>query len=118
MKLTRLLGALCFALCATEAHAANCYIREYKALGGTQIPIAQEPGVDQSPISLAGGAVSSAAFATTTHMIRLICGTSASVLFGASPTATTSNSPVPALLPEYFGVAPGQVVSIISNATP
>lgn len=113
-----LLAAACFTLFASQAEAASCYIREYQALGGAQIPIAQEPGVDQTPISLAGGAVSSAAFAATTHVIRLVCGASASYLVGSSPSATTANSVIPALLPEYFGVTPGQVVSIISNASP
>lgn len=105
-------------LIPSQANAANCYIREYQGLGGAQIPIAQEPGTDQAPISLAGGAVSSSAFAATTHVIRIVCGASASFLVGTSPTATTSNSPIPALLPEYFGVTPGQVVSIVSNASP
>jgi hypothetical protein len=118
MKITRIAAALCFALIATQAEASNCYVREYQGLGGAQIPIAQEPGTDQAPMAISGSAASSAAFATTTHLVRLTCGANASFVFGTSPTATTSNSPIGALLPEYFGVSPGEFVSVISNPTP
>ena len=77
------------------AWATNCYIREYQTIatiGTTWAEIAPEAGtaIDQTPVAIGGSSASSAAFNANTHMVRLFCGASASFVFGASPTATTS----------------------------
>lgn len=123
MNIIRVLAALGVALLfASEAEASKLYIREYVTFGfnsplaGGTPPIATEPGTDQSPVDFSGGVISSAAFAATTHLVRIVCDVQCSVLFGASPqTAATSNAPLAAFVPEYFGVTPGQIVSVIAH---
>lgn len=112
------IGVASLLLAPNIAQAASCYIREYTAIGGTSVQVAAEPGVDQTPVTLTGSTAPSAAFQTTTHVVRLFCGAGASFVFGATPTATTSGAPLAALTPEYFWVVPGQKVAFISNATP
>lgn len=110
---------IAMALLAGPAEASKCYVREYKSissLGPIVAQIAPEPGTDQAPIDFSGGAASSAAFASTTKVVRLICDASCSFVFGASPqTATTNNALMGAGTPEYFGVIPGQIVSCRAN---
>lgn len=123
MKTIRILAALCVALLlSTEAQASKLFIREYVSFGFNtalaidQPPIAKEPGTDQTPVDFSGGATSSAAFATTTHLVRILCDVQCSVVYGVSPqTATTSNAPLAAFVPEYFGVTPGQIISVIAH---
>jgi hypothetical protein len=101
------------------AHASKLYIREYKTIttvGVQPVPIAPEPGADQTPVDFSGGAASSQAFATTTHVVRVICDAACSILFGPSPqSASASNALLGAGAAEYFGVIPGEIVSVHSN---
>lgn len=117
---------IAFALCVTAtlllpdaASASKLYIREYKGIATVnvyQAEVAPEPGVDQTPVDFTAGAASSATFATTTHVVRLWCDVSCSVLFGPSPqTATNANAPLAGGAAEYFAVIPGQLVSVHSN---
>jgi hypothetical protein len=120
----RHLALACLLLCVPQiAQASSCYIREYTVPGYTRglvVQIAQEQGLDQTPVSISGSSAASAAFKNTTNIVRVVCGANASFNFGASPTATTSNSYLPAGLPEYFAVSAGQgwSVAFISNASP
>lgn len=116
-----ILAACCFLLLGSAAHASNCYIREYTVPGitrGLVVQIAQEGGADQTPVAIGASSAASSAFKSSTNLVRIVCGASVSFNFGASPTATTSNSFIPANLPEYFAVIPGQSVAFISNASP
>lgn len=110
-------------LLAPSLAQAKCYIREYQneaTVGTTRVPVAPEAGTNTDQVvDPSGGVASSSAFQKSTNLVRLICGASVSFVFGASPqTATTSNAPLPAMTQEYFAVVPGQVVSIILNASP
>lgn len=105
------------------AEASSCYIREYTVPGinrGLIVQIAQEQGLDQMPVSISGSSAASAVFKSTTNIVRIVCGASVSFNFGTAPAATTSNSVLPSLLPEYFAVSPNQgwSVAFISNASP
>lgn len=122
----RIIGFFSSALIAfawsLPAFATQLYISEYPNLGfvgpaqSTLAPIAPEPSlVDQTPVNFSSGATLSAAFNTKTRFVRIICDVQCSVKFGASPTATNQNKPLPAMVPEYFGVIPGQKISVISN---
>ena len=97
---------------------ALLYISEYQGVaqvhGGLSAP--QEPAlVDQTPLAI-GGAVQSAAFQSSTKVIRVHCDAICSIVFGPSPqTATTANKRLAANQTEYFGVLPGQVLSVVSN---
>lgn len=121
----RIYAAAIFALFATQADASKLYIAEYAqvgtavyASGGSQgvLEIAQEPSLQQTPVDFSGGVASSVAFGANTKFVRIICDAQCSVKFGPSPqTATNANTPLGALIPEYFGVVPGQIISVISN---
>jgi hypothetical protein len=52
-----------------------------------------------------------------TYQVRIVCTTGAFVLIGDSPTATTSDMPTFADLPEYFSITPGQKVSAIQSSS-
>jgi hypothetical protein len=52
-------------------------------------------------------------FGTQTRKVRVLVTTDAYVKIDNSPTATTSDVFVPAKLPEYFIVSPGESVSAI-----
>lgn len=101
------------------AQASKLYIREYKNISTINVNLAQiapEPGVDQTPVDFTSGAASSSTFATTTHVVRLVCDVSCSILFGPSPqTAANTNALLPGGVVEYFAVIPGQLVSVHSN---
>ncbi|SRR5258708_1233947 len=120
MKFLQLAGlfSLILSALAQPAFAAKCYVREYPALAvprGQIAQIAKEAGTDQAPIDFTSGHAESAAFAGSTNFIRLWCDAQASNKFGAAPVATNSNSPQTAGQPEYYGVVPGNKVSVVAN---
>jgi hypothetical protein len=70
--------------------------------------------------TVAVGAASAAvtnAFAAHTTILRVVSTTACHIRIGAgTPTATTSDAYLPANLPEYFEVAPGERIAVIQNA--
>ncbi len=82
--------------------------------GVTALQIGREPCIlDQTPVTFSIEA-KSAAFNAETHFIRVWSDTNCCIKFGSSPTASTSNKPLAAQSPEYFGVKPGDKVSVIA----
>lgn len=82
----------------------------------------QEPGLDQTPIAISGAQAQSAAFGSTTKLIRVHTDSICSIVIGptslnagAGPEATTSNKRLAANQTEYFGVSAGQLLSVIAN---
>lgn len=118
-KIPALLLAAGLLLVPSMAQASKLYIREYKTIstiGPIIAQIAPEPGVDQAPVDFSSGAAPSAAFASTTHVVRVVCDASCSIVFGPPGTvATTSNAFLAAGIPEYFAVIPSQIISVHSN---
>lgn len=123
-KIIGFVAVVMITLCAWSmpASAAKLYISEYPNLGfvgaaqSVSAPIAPEPSItDQTPVDFTAGAAQSAAFNTKTRLIRVICDVQCSVKFGAAPTATNANKPLPGLSPEYFAVRPGDKLSVIAN---
>lgn len=117
--LRKLFFAAAFALLGlSPAFAASAYISEYAALGQTSSGVATAqiatlpPFADQK-VTFTGTPGSSAAFNNKTRFIRLHCDAACS--YTVSGTATTSNARMPADGVEYFGVLPGQVLSVIAN---
>lgn len=122
----RLIASALFALFATQAQAAKLYISEYANVGtavyaeGGQsgvLEVSAEPSLQQTPVDFSGGAASSAPFGSHTRFVRIICDAQCSVKFGAvgQSAPTNANMPLGAMTPEYFGVAAGQIISVISN---
>lgn len=94
------------------------YITEYANnpnSGQTMYPA--EPANATQTVALSGSSASSNAFATNTTMVRLESDSVCSVIFGTSPTATTSHPRMAAGAYEYRYVPQGQSykVAAITN---
>ncbi len=57
------------------------------------------------------------AFVAGVNTVRVVASTQCHLAFGASPTATTSSPKLPANLPEYIVVTPGQKIAAIRTTT-
>jgi hypothetical protein len=107
-------------LWVSPASAAKCYVKEYASSGNTRsnlpLQIASEPGiVDQTAVDFTSGHAESVAFSAQTTYIRLWCDAQASYIVGKTPLATNAMSPIGASTPEYFGVQPGDKISVVAN---
>lgn len=98
---------------------ATLWIREYStvpaALGGASLQVAQEPGVDQTPLSFTT-TQQSAAFAADTKYIEIYGSAAFHYVIGANPSATTGAMKVPVDTPKFFGVAAGQKIAAVLAA--
>lgn len=86
-------------------------------IGNSQASDAIFPGTTQV-IAISSGAAStaSAAFGSSTELVRVACTSQCFISFGASPTATNSTSLVlPAGAVEYFAVTPGEKVAMLAG---
>jgi hypothetical protein len=112
-----LIAAAAFAcLAASPCYAANAYIAEFSALGTAIFgppQIAPLPPLVNQKVDFSGGAASASAFGSQTKYIRLHCDAACS--YSVSGTATTASPRIPLDGVEYFGVQPGQVLSVIAN---
>lgn len=67
-------------------------------------------------VTVSGTSAQSAAFGEKTQAVRLISTTRCYVMFGPSPTATTSNGALLEIgIPEYFAVTPGAKLAAIQS---
>ena len=73
------------------------------------------PGTLQT-VAFTGTSAQSSAFQGSTNIIRVCASQDCFILFGASPTATTSSIFMPAGVVEYFSVTPGQKVAAIQSS--
>ena len=101
---------------------ALLYVTEYPDLPGayaTYTPqvVRDPPIVDQTPLAIGVTAVSSVAFNSRTKIVRLHCDVVCSISIGpvGSTTATAANARMAANQTEYRMVAPGCMVSVITN---
>jgi hypothetical protein len=94
-----------------------CYICEYSQSSAVSIglPVGQEPGLDQEPVSISALAALSAQFASTTKLIRVSVDAICSIAIGPSPIATSGNKRMAANQTEYFFVHPGHYLSVVEN---
>ncbi len=86
-------------LATTEGHVAQCM-----GLGTVQT------------ISVAASSAAGSAVASTTRIVRLYSTTNCHVRFGSAPTAVTTDTFLPAGVPEYFGINPGEIIAVIRNS--
>jgi hypothetical protein len=93
---------------------ASLYITEYGSVGSERTPIAQSPRVAMQKLTV-GAETKSAAFQPSTRFIRVHTDAICSIVISTAPTATTSDSRMAAGDTEYFGVNPGDKLSVISN---
>ena len=97
---------------------AVAYISEYSKFapdpsGVGQVP--QEPAIVNQTVAI-GNVASSDAFNAATRFVRIHVDAICSIKFGAAPTATTDDARLAAGQTEYFGVNPGDKVSVITNS--
>jgi hypothetical protein len=96
---------------------AKLWIREYQdsanAGAGRAVPLAFEPGTDQTPVTFSTS-TQSAAFAATTRFITVTADAAFHYVVGANPTATTNAMKVPADTPWSIGVKAGQKIAVIA----
>lgn len=101
----------------------NLYISEYVGIaavsgegGPSRVNTAagQEPAAVEQVVAYTT-TTQSAAFGSTTTMVRIHTDSICSILFGANPTAVTTAKRLAANQTEYFGVTPGQKVAAVTN---
>ncbi len=100
---------------------ATLYIQELSAIGGGgnhPVSGAQQPPITEQIVNISGSSTQSATLHVNTTMLRINTDSTCSILFGANPTATTSNARLAANQTEYFTVPPnsGFVVAVIANS--
>lgn len=98
---------------------AKAYITEYsgvRALEGFPGPaqIALTPELANQTVVI-GSEAKSSAFSAGTRLIRVHVDAICSIEIGTAPTATTSMARMAADQTEYFGVVPGDKISVITN---
>ncbi len=96
---------------------ATLYISEFSALyakGNQTGQMAICPPIAQQTVAI-GVEAKSSAFNAATNLIRVHVDAICSFTVGASPTATTSMMRLAASQTEYFAVAAGDKLSVISN---
>lgn len=99
---------------------AKLYVTEFSnvldLVGGPIQIAATPPIVDQTPVTIGVGSLSSAAFNAATRFVRLHTDAVCSVAFGTLPTATANNMRMAANQTEYFKVNAGDSVAVIQNS--
>lgn len=83
---------------------------------GFKVPIAKMPAVTHQNVTFTTSAASSA-FNNRTNFVRVIADADAWLVFGASPTATTTGCRIEANVEAYFGVTPGQKVAAYDGSS-
>lgn len=95
------------------------YMAEYKNLAkdvdGHVIQAGEEPAIAKQKLTYTGGVQLSAAFNSQTKFIRIWSDTIGYIKFGKAPVAVTVvDTPIAASTAEFFGVVPGDKVSVIA----
>ena len=97
---------------------ATLYVTEFAGLyakGNQTGQMAIMPPIAQQTKTI-GSVVSTSAFNAATNLIRVHADAICSITVGADPTATTAMLRLAANQTEYFAVAPGDKLSVISNS--
>jgi hypothetical protein len=103
---------------------ATLYVAEYSTLASVPSSLTFGPQAGQAPqeppkaeyvINITGSSTAGQLFGGYTAMIRVHTDAICSIAIGTAPTATTSTKRLAANQTEYFGVAPGQRIAVITN---
>lgn len=99
---------------------ATLYISEYSDLAKTSVDFKfqapQEPALADQTVTISGTSAQSSAFNANTRLVMVVTDTACHIIFGSSPTATTSKKLLPANVPMYFGVTGAHKVAVIAAA--
>lgn len=97
---------------------AKVFIAEYpnsRVYQGGLIPVSEMPPLAEQTVAIGGGSTQSAAFNAKTQIIRVHTDAICSIAIGANPTATANTARLAANATEYFKVAPGDKIAVITN---
>lgn len=101
---------------ASPAMAASCYVSEFTRAADGGVQVATQPAtVDQTAVAVSASSAQSAAFKSSTNLIRINCDVVVSFVVGTNPTATANNARLPTGVVEYFKVTGGQLIAFITN---
>lgn len=95
---------------------ATLYISEYVRMGldsRVPVPAGEEPALATQTVAVSGTSAQSSAFNANTRFVRIHTDTICCLVFGSSPTATTSGMRMAADQTEYFAVTPGNKLAVI-----
>jgi hypothetical protein len=101
---------------------ATCWVTEYEAAarthagGGEQVPTGMEPAVTVQSFPFTTAAAS-APFGARTRFVRVYLSSDGRVAFGSDPEAVEGSTPVTGKVGEYFGVVPGDRVSVYDGVS-
>lgn len=98
---------------------ATLYIAEFSKLYTNPNGVGQMgecPPLAEQTVSIGGSSTASAAFNAATSVIRIHTDAICSLAFGSAPTASSVTMRLAANQTEYFGVAAGTKVAVITNS--
>lgn len=99
---------------------AKAHIQEYAELAedakGYRVPVGKESAIATQSVTYTT-ASQSAAFDSATRFVRIICDADGFLAFGTNPTADADSMFLPLDTAEYFGVVPGEKVSIYDGTS-
>ena len=92
------------------------------ATSGRDTNVFPMPPVAEQTVAIGASSAQSSAFSAVTNFIRVCADAVCSIEIGASslnsgtgPAATATKMRIPANVPEYFAVRPGQILAVIQN---
>jgi hypothetical protein len=88
-----------------------------KELNTNETIQAAAPGTTQTITTSGSSAAISTAFGNNKRIARIVATEDCHIAFAASPTATTSNTFLPAKQVEYFKITAGEKVAAIQSST-
>lgn len=94
---------------------ATLYISEFAVISIPGAPIAPGEVIASQTVAIGGSSTQSNAFNAQTRYVRVNTDAACSVVFGANPTATTSNERWPADQTDHRSVEPGSKIAVIAN---
>ena len=97
---------------------AKIYITEHEMIEyflGAPLPVVSMPPIVSQTVAIGAGSVQSSAFNTNTKIVGIHTDAICSIEFGSNPTATNVKRRLAANSTEYFRVAQGDKVAVITN---
>jgi ABC-type taurine transport system substrate-binding protein len=112
----KVVAVVALSLFSLAASAADLWVTEFANPSPILYQAAQGPPTASQKIAISGASTQSAAFSATTRLIRVQASGICSVqVGGTSPTATTTSLRMTEGQTEYFIVAPGDKIAVITN---
>jgi hypothetical protein len=92
------------------------YVSEFAnmaSIGTRHLDVAPMPPIAEQTVSIGVSSTQSSPFSSRTRVIRVCADAECSIKIGDNPTALTASMRIPANVPEYFAVNPGQIIAVV-----